>query len=140
MPESIINLIKGDKVGDETDYRDALSVNMHTVLRPMFGVQGYMQQSYGLTQHGEVDGVSRGALYNDRFGEMYRVNGTSLYRIDADGTATDLGTISGSDLVAMPYSFNTQGIVANGRFWLYSPDDGLQEVTDPDLGDPIDCV
>jgi len=40
----------------------------------------------------------------------------------------------------MPYSFNTQGIVANGRFWLYSPTDGLQEVTDPDLGDPIDCV
>ena len=140
MPSAILNLIKGDKAGSETDYRDALSVNMHTVVKPIFGVDGYMQQSYGLRKYADGAGVGRGGVYNDRFGEMYRVSGTELESISADGTVTKLGAISGGDLVSMPYSFNTQGIVANGRFYLYDASNGFREVTDPELGNPIDAV
>jgi hypothetical protein len=36
------------------------------------------------------------------------------------------------------YSFNTQGIIADGKFFLYDPTNGFREVTDTDLGAPID--
>lgn len=42
--QSPLNLIKGDKVGSETDYRDALPVNMVAIPRDIFGVKGYMIQ------------------------------------------------------------------------------------------------
>ena len=140
MPELAINLLKGDKVGSETDYRDFLPVNMSGVVRPMFGSFGHMLQQPGLTQYSTGEGVDRGGNYNERFTDHYRVSGTSLISVDTNGTTTVLGGIGGSDTVSMPYSFRTQGIVANKRFYLFDPANGFREVTDPDLGDPIDCV
>lgn len=140
MPEQVLNLIKGDTVGVETDYRDALPVNMTAVSRPILGAAGYMIQSPGLTQYGSSSGVSRGAIWNERQGRLYRVQGGELISVDSSGSVEVLGAISGSDTVSMPYSFNTQGIIADGRFWLYDEIGGLREVTDPDLGNPISGV
>ncbi len=67
MPENQpINLLKGDKVGSESDYRDALPVNMSGVSRPMYGSDGYMLQQPGLTEYGTGVGIDRGALWNER--------------------------------------------------------------------------
>jgi hypothetical protein len=139
-PETIFTLIKGDEMGSETDYRDQLPINMTAVIKPLFGAAGYMIQSPGLTQYGSGSGVDRGGIWNERQSEHFRVSGTDLISVDSAGTKTVLGTISGSDTASVPYSFNTQGIVADGRFWLYDSVGGFREVTDPDLGDPIDCV
>jgi hypothetical protein len=139
MPTAL-NLIKGDKMGAETDYRDALPVNMTVVIRDMFGAKGYMLQEAGLTEHGTSLGIDRGGIWNERFQDHYRVSGTQMGSVTAGGAVTSLGSIHGADLVSLPYSFNTQGIVAGGRFWIYSPAGGLVEVTDVDLGNPIDCV
>jgi hypothetical protein len=54
MAEMQIPLIKGDKVDDTTDYRDALPVNMSGVVKPILGAQGYMLQQPGLTEYGDV--------------------------------------------------------------------------------------
>ncbi|MEE8598095.1 MAG: packaged DNA stabilization protein, partial [Dehalococcoidales bacterium] len=56
------------------------------------------------------------------------------------GTVATLGAISGTDTVSLPYSFNTQAIIADGRMWLYDTTAGFNEITDADLGDPIDGV
>ena len=138
--EAVITLLKGDSIGVETDYRDSLPVNMSAINREMFGVAGYMLQQPGLTKYGEGIGVDRGGLWNERHNEHYRVSGDSLIKVDSGGNSTDLGTISGLDTVSLPYSFNTQGILADGRFWLYSSGTGLVEVVDADLGNPIDAV
>lgn len=140
MSEALLTLIKGDAHGEETDYRDNLPVNMIPIARQIFGVNGYMFQMEGLTQYASATGGDRGALWNERFEQHYRVSGGSLVRIDSTGAVTSLGSITGSGQASLPYSFNTQGIVADGRFWLYSPAGGFSEVTDPDLGNPIDCV
>lgn len=140
MAEMIANLIKGDKVGSETDYRDALPINMSAVLRPMFGAQGYMLQQPGLTQYGQGVGIDRRGVWNERHAQHYRVSGNQFISVDAGGSATVLGTIDGLDTASLPYSFNTQGIVANNRFWLYDSVNGLIEVVDPELGNPVDCV
>ena len=135
-----ITLIKGDKNGSDTDYRDYLPVNMYGVQKPVLGAAGYMLQAPGLTQYGNGVSVDRGGIWNDRLKDHYRVSGTSLISVDSAGVSTVLGTIAGADTVSLPYSFDTQGIVANGRFYLYSPSGGFSEVTDPELGNPIDCV
>lgn len=138
--QSPINLIKGDKIGSETDYRDALPVNMYGVLRPNFGAAGYMMQYPGLTQYGTGSGTDRGGIWNERFSQLFRVSGGSLLSVDDAGAVSVLGAVSGAENVALPYSFNTQGIVAGGNFYLYDPSGGFRQVTDPDLGNPIDCV
>lgn len=140
MAERVINLIKGDKAGSETDYRDSLAVNMVAVKKPLFGVNGYMIQCPGLVEYAAGFGVDRGGIWNERFQLHFRVSGNDFISVDKDGIVMSLGTVPGNDTVSLPYSFLTQGIVANGQFFLYDPTNGFREVTDPDLGDPIDAV
>jgi len=141
VPENVpINLLKGDKVGTETDYRDALPVNMSGVSRPMYGSKGYMLLQPGLAEYGVGAGVDRGALWNERLNEHFRVSGDKLVKVSASGVSTSVGTISGLKTASLPYSFNTQAIITDGKMWLYSPAAGLVETVDPNLGNPIDGV
>jgi len=140
MPNTPINLIKGDKIGSETDYRDALPVNMYAVSRPMFGVAGYMIQIAGLTQFATGSGIDRGGIWNDRFEEHYRLSGNDFIQVAKDGTVTTLGSIGGIDTASLDYSFNTQAIIANNKYYLYDSVNGFRRVADPDVGAPIDVV
>lgn len=136
-----INLIKGDKIGDETDYRDFLPVNMTAVLKPILGAKGYMLQYDGLTLLGTATGVSRGGVWNERFLKHYRVSGTDFIEVDETGIVTVLGTVAGSSSnVSLPYSFNTQAIIAEGNYYLYDPVGGFRQIIDIDLGTPVDAV
>jgi hypothetical protein len=138
MPKLELPLIKGDKVADNTDYRDALQVNMTAVSRPILGAEGYLLSHPGLTAFATGSGLDRGGIWNERLKEHYRVSGTKLISLDRTGVVTELGDISGTKRASVnAYSFNTQAIVADGKMWLY---DGstLTEITDPDLGTPID--
>jgi len=136
---STLNLIKGDRIGIETDYRDALPVNMSVVMKPILGADGYMLQFPGLTQYATGTGIGRQAVWNERQVNHYRVSGQRFISVEEDGTVSDIGAITGTDTASMPYSFNSQAIIADGKMWLY---DGvnLSQVTDPDLGSPIDSV
>jgi len=138
MPNLPLNFIKGDKIGDETDYRDALPENMYGVHRPMFGAQGYMVQHPGLRRYGLIAGDSRGAVWNDRKRDHYRVAGAQFLVIDENGVSQLFGEILETGPVAMPYSFNTQAVIGGGEFFLFSTETGFNKVTDPDVGVPID--
>lgn len=140
MPDLPITFIKGDKVGSETDYRDYLPTNMTAVLKPLFGADGYMLQQPGLKLFGEGVGVDRGALWNERLINHYRISGNRFISVDDAGEVTELGQITGTKTASLPYSFNTQAIITDGKMWLYNPDSGLAIVTDGDLGNPIDGV
>ena len=140
MPIMPVTLIKGDKVSSLVDYRDALSVNMYAIEREILGAKGYMRTYPGLTSFGTGLGIDRGAVYNEREGNQFRVSGTRLISVSSAGAVTNLGAISGTEQVAMPYSFNTQCIIADGKMFLYSAAGGFAEVVDADLGDPIDGV
>lgn len=135
-----LNLIKGDKVATNTDYRDALPINMTAVIRPILGAAGYMIQEPGLTQFGSTISSDRGGIWNERFGIHFRASGTKLLSVSSSGVSSVLGDIGAGSQVSLPYSFNTQGVISNNNFYLYSPGGGFVQVTDPDLGNPIDCV
>ena len=83
MPEIPITLIKGDKVSNLTDYRDALPVNMYAIEKEILGAKGYMLVYPGLTSFGTGLGVDRGANYNERSGDHFRVSGTRLISTSA---------------------------------------------------------
>ena len=127
---------KGDTVTDTTDFRDALPVNYVSVMRPVLGAAGYLASHPGLSLFATGMGLDRGGYYNERQGIHFRVSGNSLINVEADGSVADLGAISGSERASMAHSFLSQSIVADGKWWLY--DGTLTQITDPDLGSPID--
>jgi len=96
----------------------------------------------GLTKLADGKGIDRGGNYNERFKDQYRVSGTKLISVSDDGTVAELGDIPGTSQARLIdfYSFNTQGIIADGNFYLYNPGGGFQHVVDADLGSPIDGV
>lgn len=137
-----VTLIKGDTHGLETDYRDNLPVNMYAVWRKILGADGYLLNYPGLRTFATGIGIDRGACYNEQSSTHFRVSGTRLLSINTAGTVTNLGAIAGISQCRLIdfYSFNTQAIIANGKMFLYDTTNGLVEVTDSDLGSPIDGV
>lgn len=140
MPKTQIPLIQGDSIGIETDYRDELAVNIIAVPKSVLGGAGYMICHSGLDSFATGNGIDRGANYNERLINHFRLSGDQLIEVDTAGVVNYLGAISGTDQAAMPYSFNTQCVIADGKMFLYDPVGGFVEVTDPDLGEPIDGV
>lgn len=136
MPTQPINFIRGDAVDSDTDYKDALPVNMMAIMRDTFGYAGYMLQYPGLKDCRRASGVDRGGIFDSRRKRHYRVSGQKL--IEVNGGVTDLGAITGTDQAQFAYSFNNLAVVAGGKMWLYSPSGGFRQITDPDLGNPID--
>lgn len=142
MPELPVTLIKGDTVSSKTDYRDNLPQNYYAVKKDILGANGYMICYPGLTLFANGIGADRGSVYNERFKEQYRLSGNILTSISAAGVVSNFGTIPGTSQARLIdfYSFNTQGVIADGKFFLYDSTNGFREVTDPDLGSPIDGV
>lgn len=134
----MIPLIKGQRKS-KYDYRDSLPVNMTAVVEQIEGDTGYLLAHDGLKEFGTTSGKARGGYFNERLNTQFRVSGDQLETISTSGTATPVGTIAGVDACSFAESFNTQGIVSGGRFYLY---DGyvLTQVADPDVGVPIDLT
>lgn len=137
-----IPFIKGDKVDNNTDFRDSLAVNYYAVLRDVYGEKGYMLNYYGLSDFATGQGISRGTIWVARVGleGQYRVTGQSLIKINDDKSVTVLGVIPGTDQVAMTYSLNNLAIVADKKLYYYSPTGGFRQITDQTVGSPIDIV
>lgn len=139
MPEMPVPIICGDKINSFSDYEDAIPVNMIAVMRDIEKATGYLYSHDGLTQIRVGAGIDRGALFNERMNRSFRVSGEKLIEITATNSNVPLilGDIPGADLVSMPYSFNSFLVIAAGAAYRY---DGttLTQITDPDLGQPID--
>lgn len=139
MPRESINLVQGDRI-ENGDYRDALPVNMYTVMRKIRGSDGYIINQPGITSFAATTGVDRGGFYSDQFKRHFRVTGNDLISIDETGNVTVLGTITGSLQVQMAQSFNNFAVVADGKLWYYNISAGFRRITDPNLGNPIDIT
>ncbi len=131
----MIPLVKGQRKS-RYDYRENLPVNMTAVAAQVEGDTGYLLAHDGLTEFAQTSGVARGGYFNERLNQHFRVSGNELESVSASGEVEALGSIAGQGTVSFAESFNSLGIVAGGRFYLYDAA-GLEEVTDSDLGVPI---
>lgn len=133
MPQ--ISLLSGITSDANADWRTSYPVNAIPVPKDTGISKGYLRVAPGLTQFATSTGTCRGSInWNDL---NYRVKGTSLVRVNADGTVTTIGTISGSGPVTFDYGPTYLMVVGDEKAWLY---DGatLTQITDIDLGAVID--
>lgn len=131
-------MIKGDRKSNY-DYRDTLPVNLTAVIREIKGDQGYLLSHDGLTAFAVTNGVARGGTFNERFNQHYRVSGDFFESVSALGVVTTIGQTAGDEVCSFSNSFNTQAILSDGKLWLWD-NTSLLQVTDPDLGFPIDIT
>lgn len=137
-----VPLIKGDKADSNVDYRDALLVNMTAIKRQIKGVEGYPLQWYGLRKISEGDGIDRAGRWvtADGIDGHYRVSGGSFIKLNSDNTATVIGSVASGGQASIAFSFNNVAVVAGGNLYYYNPTDGFRQITDPQIGSPIDIV
>lgn len=131
-------MVKGDRSSD-FDYRTNLPVNLTAVMRSIKGDSGYLLSHDGLTEFSLTNGVARGATFNERFEQHYRISGDNFESVGVDGEITELGLTPGDSIVSLANSFNTQAILTDGRLYLWD-NATLTQVTDADLGFPIDIT
>lgn len=138
MPKITLPMIKGDRQ-DKFDYRSNLPVNLTAVIRQIKGDQGYLLTHDGLTEFAQTSGKARGAAFNEKFNKHYRVSGDTFEEISPTGEVTTIGITSGDGVCSLSNSFNTQAILTDGKLFLWD-NASLIQVTDPDLGFPIDIT
>ena len=131
-----IPILNGVYTNQSGDVRTAYPVNLAVVPKDSGVSDFYLRPFYGIVKIADTNGIDRGGI--NWLGVHYRVIGESLCKVSEDGAISIIGTIAGSDNVILDYSFDYLGILADKRFYIYSPSTGIQEMTDTDLGDPID--
>jgi hypothetical protein len=98
---------------------------------------GYLKPAEGLVELCTGTGETRGMINWN--GVLYAVHGTSLVMIDANFNVTVLGTIADGGTVSMAYDFNVLAVLSGNRLY-YWDGSTLTEMTDADLGVPIDML
>jgi hypothetical protein len=131
-----VPILSGTYADEAADFRTSYPRNLIPVPKDQGISKGYLRPADGIEQIGTGPGVDRGAITWN--GIEYRVMGSELVRVDADGTVTSLGAVAGSGQVTIDYSFDRLIIAAGGN--LYYWNGTLTQVTDPDLGTVIDAM
>lgn len=141
MQQFSISFVKGTKT-DGVVFRDALPLNCIYVPKPE---QPYLTTYPGLTKFASGIGADRGGIYfeSDILKGHFRVSGNKLIEVvqgDLGPEVIELGDIPGDDQVTMLYTLSNLVVTANRQQFLYNRNDGFREVTDSDLGEPIDST
>jgi hypothetical protein len=132
-----IPILSGIFTDVSPDFRSAYPVNFFAVPKGTGISDGYLRPAAGVVANGSGPGIDRGGIvWRD---VPYRVMGTSLVSIAANGTVTTLGDVGSGGQCTFDYSFDRLAIASGGRLYYW---DGttLTQVTDPDLGTVLDVV
>lgn len=129
MPIQQLPLMKGaGKQYQNADYVDLLPVNMLATPKEVLSSNGYLRSFPGIEKYLEVEGISRGGMFNSNQNAVYRLCGTKLYKDSAQ-----VGSVSGLSRVSMAYSYNSQAVGANGAMNLFRYDGTVKVMGNWDL-------
>jgi hypothetical protein len=132
-----IPLLSGIYTDDGPDFRVSYPRNLVPVALAQGISSGYLRIADGITEFGTGPGIDRGGINWN--GICYRVMGTKLVSIAADGNTQTLGDVGGSGQVRLDYSFDRLAIASGGKLFYWNGGTLIQ-VTDPDLGSVLDMV
>lgn len=113
------------------DFRTMYPHNMVPVPRGTGISNGYLRPGEGFVEFSAGHGPDRGG-YVWR-GNLYRVQGTDLVRINADSSIDVIGDVGIGGYCIFDSSFDYLAVSSGGRLYLYNGST-LQQNTDPDLG------
>jgi hypothetical protein len=132
-----IPILNGVYTDGVSDFRTSYPRNMVPVPKQQGISEGYLRPADGLVKVGDGPGTDRAGINWN--GSMYRVSGTKLIRVDANGAVLVIGEVGGGNDATMDYSFDRLAVASNGHLFYY---DGvsLTQVTDADLGTVVDVV
>ena len=120
------------------DMRTALPRNMVPVPKSSGISEGYLRPAPGIIPFASgTIGLDRGGI--NWKGVCYRVMGSKLVRVDADGTLHELGDVGAGGPVSMDYSFDLLAIASGIRLFYWNGIT-LTSVTDSDLGPVNDMI
>lgn len=113
------------------DFRTSLPRNMVPVPKVQGVSKGYLMPAPGIVKMAQGPGKDRsGIRWRDA---QYRVSGSKLIRVDADGAITLLGDVGDAESpVCWAIGTDRIAIVSDGRAFYYGTG-GFQQLTDPDL-------
>lgn len=136
MDQTPIPILSGIYSDGNADYRTYLPRNLMPVPKPQGISEGYLRPVPGIVSAGVGVGNGRGGFNWN--GALYRVSGTKLIRVAANGITTVIGDVGGSSTpVSMDASFDRLMIGTGGQLFYYNGT-ALTQVTDPDLGLVVD--
>lgn len=133
-----IPILSGIYTDQNADVRVSYPRNMMPIATPNGVSNGYLRPADGLVQTSTGPGITRGGINWN--GSCYRVMGSKLVRVEANGTITTLGDVGGTnEQVTLDYSFDRLAIASAGGLY-YWDGSTLSQVTDADLGFVKDVV
>lgn len=134
-----IPILSGIYANGSPDFRTAYPVNMVPVPMATGISEAYLRPADGLVATAQSPyGVGRGGINYE--GNLYRVLGSKLVRIDPLGTVTVIGDVGDDGKpVTFDYSFDQMCIASAGNLF-YSNGTTLVQNVDPDLGTVVDVV
>jgi Phage stabilisation protein len=133
-----VPILSGIYTDEAPDFRTRYPRNLVPVPKGQGISNGYLRPASGIVAAGTGPGIGRGGINWN--GKTYRVMGSKLVRVEADGTVVTLGDVGNdSKVVSMDYSFDVLAIASAGKLYYW---DGsfLSVVTDPDIGVVIDVM
>lgn len=133
-----VPVLSGVTTTPDGDFLVSYPVNREPVLRDTGISDGYLRAPYGITQVNAGLGVDRGGIAWN--GIAYRVQGTSLVRINSDWTTDILGDVGGGGICSLDYNFTDLIVGSGGRLYYWNATGGLRQVTDSNLGVVDDLV
>jgi hypothetical protein len=132
-----VPILAGITSDGSADYRTYYPRNMIPVPKAQGVSSGYLRPAPGIISTGTGVGNGRGGInWNDT---LYRVSGSKLIRVNADGTTAVIGDVMNDGAqVSMDRSFDRLMIASAGSLFYY---DGtkLEKVDSPNLGLVLDC-
>lgn len=131
-----IPLLSGVAGSETGEFVRTFPLNLEPIIVDSGISKGQLRAVPGAVQMGTGPGPDRGGIFWN--GVLYRVMGTSLCSIGADGTLSILGDVGPGLRCWFDYSFDRLAIGSNSSLFYYTPNDGLSQVTDTDLGVVID--
>jgi hypothetical protein len=133
-----ISILNGIYTDNDPNVRESYPLNMLPVAQQSGISGGYLKPADGIVKVGDGSGIARGGInWNN---ELYRVLGSKLVKVNANGTITEIGDVGNDSLpVTFDYSFDRLGIASNNNLFYYNGTT-LSQVTDSDLGTVLDVI
>lgn len=132
-----IPILNGIFTDDAPNFRTSYPRNLIPVPKQTGIAAGYLRPADGIVHFGDGPGIDRGGINWN--GICYRVMGTKLVKINANGSYIEIGDVGGNGQVSLDYSFDYLAIVSSGKLYLYNGS-SLTQNTDVDLGTVLDMV
>ena len=130
-------ILSGIRANEQAEFVQSYPLNLEPIALDNGISKGQLRATAGAVQIGTGPGIDRGAInWRDR---CFRVMGTKLVQVNADGSHVVIGDVGGEGPVRFDYSFDRLGIRSGNALWYYDLAN-LTQVTDVDLGAVVDMM